>query len=85
MNFQIDLIHGSHKYCGIDIPTHYHEQGSLLIQYPIYKLRKNNTEIKLIRISIKYLQLKYGSLTTVLGKITRFPKYITKTWITNAW
>ena len=79
------LIHGGIKYGGFNIPTHYHEQGSLMIQYLLCKLRKNDAQAKLIRISIKNLQLEYGSATVILGKVPSIPQYITKTWVTNAW
>ena len=79
------IIHGGHKYGGINLPTHYHEQGALIIQYILCKLRKNDTQTKLLRISIKHLQLEYGGTTTVFGKVQIFPQYITTTWITNAW
>ena len=56
-----------------------------MIQYLLCKLRRNDTQATLIRISIKHLQLEYGSATVVLGKVKTLPQYITKTWVANAW
>ena len=84
-HFPRAILHGGHKYGGINIPTHYHEQGSLTIQYILCKLRKNDAQTILLRISTKHLQLEYGATSTVLGRVSRSPNYITTTWITSEW